>query len=98
MKNDKLINVEAFSTDREGVLINELYDQTNDQYLYRVINVAEVRCEEEKGKKQTTVINFDKKFKFADVFENGKWNKVALNDGVLNVSLFAGDSVYVLVY
>lgn len=98
MKNDKLINVESFTTDREGVLVNELYDQANDQYLYRVINLTEVRCEQEEGHKQNTVIQFDKKFQFADVFENGKWSKVALKDGVLNVSLFAGDSVYVLVY
>ena len=63
-----------------------------------MINLTEVRCEQEEGHKQNTVIQFDKKFQFADVFENGKWSKVALKDGVLNVSLFAGDSVYVLVY
>jgi hypothetical protein len=98
MKNDKLINVESFETDREGVLVNELYDEENDQYLYRVINVAEVRCETEMGVEQNTVIKFDKKFKFADVFKDGKWSKIALNEGVLNVSLFAGDCVYVLIY
>lgn len=98
MKNDNLDNVVSFTTDREGVLINELYDKDNDQYLYRVINLAEVRCEEEKGKRQNTVVNFDKKFKFADVFENGKWTKTELKDGTLNLSLFAGDSVYVLIY
>lgn len=98
MKNDKLINVEFFETDREGVLINELYDKENNQYLYRVINVAEVRCKEEVGKQQNTVIYFDKKFKFADVFENGTWRKTELDNGTLTLSLFAGDSAYVLVY
>ena len=97
-KNEKLINVDSFSTDREGVLINELYDKQNDQYLYRIINMAEVRCEEEKGQKQNTVISFDKKFTHADVFENGKWSKLDLTDGRLEVSLLAGDSVYVLIY
>lgn len=98
MKNDQLINVESFETDREGVLLNELYDKENNQYLYRIINVAEVRCKEEVGMKQNTAVQFDKKFKYADVFENGKWSKVNLKDGLLNVSLLAGDSVYVLIY
>jgi len=98
MKNDKLINVESFETDREGVLVNELYDAENDQYLYRIINVAEVRCEAEAGMKQNTAVQFNKKFKYADVFKNGKWSKVNLEDGLLNVSLLAGDSVYVLIY
>ena len=98
MKNDQLINVESFETDREGVLINELYDKENNQYLYRIINVAEVRCKEEVGMEQNTAVQFDKKFKYADVFKNGKWSKVNLKDGLLNVSLLAGDSVYVLIY
>ena len=97
-KNEKLINVDSFSTDREGVLINELYDKQNEQYLYCVTNMTEVRCEEEEGKKQNTVINFDKKFTHADIFENGKWSKLDLVDGRLDVSLLPGDSVYVLIY
>ncbi len=97
-KCEKLDKVESFSTDKEGVLINELYDEKNDQYLYRVINMTEVRCEQMQGVKQTTVINFDKKFKKADVFENGEWKTVDLDGGKLEVKLLAGDSVYVLPY
>ena len=96
--NEKLDNVDSFSTDREGVLINELYDDKNDQYLYCIVNMAEVRCEAEIGKVQTTTVQFDKKFQYADVFVNGKWQKCALADGVLTTKLLPGDSVYVLIY
>lgn len=96
--NERLTNVESFATDREGVLVNELYDKKNDQYLYAITNMTDVRCEEEMGKLQTTAINFDKKFKFADVFMHGKWNKLEIENGELLVSLLAGETAYVLIY
>lgn len=97
-KNEKLDNVEFFETDAEGVLINELYDAENNQYLYRVINVTEVRCEATKDLVQKTSIQFDKKFKHADVYVNGAWTKQELTDGALEVALLPGDAVYVLIY
>lgn len=96
--NEKLDNVESFETDREGVLLNELYDEKNDQYLYCAVNMTEIRCEETAGIAQKTVIHFDKKFRFADVFTNGEWKKCDLVDGALEVSLLPGDSAYVLIY
>ena len=96
--NEKLDNVEWFETDKESVLVNELYDEENGQYLYAVVNLTDVRCEEVKTAEQKTKIQFDKKFRFADLFVGGKWEKVSLTDGVLEVSLKSGDSVYVLVY
>ena len=97
-KNEKLINVEEFDTDREGVLINELYDKKNDQYLYCVTNMTEIRCEKEQGAIQSTTIQFDKKFAHADVYINGKWSKLDLNNGELAVRLAVGETAYVLIY
>lgn len=96
--NEKLDNVETFSTNREGVLINELYNEKDGQYLYCIVNMAEVRCEEEKGKVQTTTVQFNKKFKRADVFAGGQWQTCDLADGILETKLLPGDSVYVLIY
>lgn len=96
-KNEELTGVESFSTDTEGVLINELYDGENEQYLYRIINVAEICCEETKDRVQTTKIKFDGKYKKADVFKDGKWQTVDI-DGEMEFSLISGESVYVLPY
>jgi hypothetical protein len=96
-KNEKLDNVDEFATDSEGVLINELYDEENQQYLYRVINVAEIRSEIS-DVVQNTTIRFDKKFRYADVYEKGVWTKKTLEDGVLTTSLLPGEAAYVLIY
>lgn len=96
--NEELINVQSFKTDSEGVLINELYDEEENQYLYRIINMAEVRCEAVAGVVQHTKIRFDKKFKFADVYADGKWVTKTLQDGELEVALLPGDAAYVLIY
>ena len=96
--NEKLDNVEWFDTDKESVLVNELYDEENGQYLYAVLNLTDVRSEEANGAAQKTKIQFDKKFSYADVFVGGKWEKVALNDGVLETSLAAGECAYALIY
>ena len=96
--NEELDNVQSFETDSEGVLINELYDKEENQYLYRVINMAEVRCEEVAGVTQHTKIRFDGKFKFADVYADGKWTTKALENGALEVGLLPGDAAYVLIY
>ncbi|MBQ7948472.1 MAG: hypothetical protein IJ284_01780 [Clostridia bacterium] len=96
--NEKLDNVQSFETDSEGVLINELYDEENDQYLYRVINMAEVRCEKVTDVAQKTTIRFDEKFKHADVYVNGEWKQCDLADGVLETSLLPGEAAYVLIY
>ena len=96
-KNEKLDNVDEFATNSEGVLINELYDEENQQYLYRVINVAEIRSEIS-DVVQNTTIRFDKKFRYADVYEKGVWTKKTLEDGVLTTSLLPGEAAYVLIY
>lgn len=96
--NEKLDNVLSFKTDREGVMINELYDEKNDQYLYRVINMTEVRCEEAQGVAQNTHVCFDPKFRHADVYVDGKWTERTLVNGELDLALLPGDSAYVLIY
>ena len=60
--------------------------------------MTEIRCEAEQGAVQTTTVQFDKKFTHADVFANGKWNKLELNGGELAVKLAVGETAYVLIY
>lgn len=97
-KNEKLENVKSFTADCEAVLVNEMLDKENNQYLYRVINMTEVRCEEMAGKVQKTKLYFEEKFRHVDVFADGKWTKYDLQNGELEVSLLPGDAAYVLIY
>lgn len=97
-RNEALDCVEWFKTDKEGVMVNELYNEQDGQYLYRVINVTGIRCKETAGQTQTTALQFDKKFTKADVYEKGKWTTKTLNEGQLEVALLPGEAAYVLIY
>ena len=96
-KNEPLERVEDFKTDKEGVLINELYNAENQHYLYRVINMTEIRCEEMQGVPQTTSIRFKEGVREADVYADGKWTKHAVTDGGLDITLLPGDAAYILI-
>jgi hypothetical protein len=96
--NEELERITSFNTDKEAVLINELYDKKNGAYLYRVINLADIRCEELKGVRQNTAINFDKRFTGADIYIDGKWSKIEGFNGSAEVSLLPGEAAYILVY
>jgi len=96
--NEKLDNVESFKTDKEGVLVNELYDEKNDQYLYVVTNLTDVRLESMAGVAQNTKLLFDKRFTKADIYVNGKWQTVELCGGETEVSLLPGDTAYIMIY
>jgi hypothetical protein len=97
-KNEKLDNVTSFETDKEGVLVNELYNEANGDYLYRVINMTDTRVEEMQGAVQTTKLHFKDGYTRADVFQGGKWTTVALDGGELTIQLLAGDAAYILIY
>ena len=88
----------AFETDKEAVLVNELYNQANGDYLYRVINMTDTREEEMQGAVQTTKLHFKEGYTRADVFQDGKWTTVAMEDGELTIQLLAGDAAYILIY
>ncbi len=89
--------IKSFKPDKEVVAISEMYDKNNDRYLYRVMNASDPYFANEFGE-QTTVVEFDTKFKYADVFKDGEWKTVELNDGKYTTSLMPGFADYILVY
>ncbi len=92
-----LKNVISFTPDKEVALISEMYDKKNDRYLYRLMNASDPYFGKEFGV-QTTEIQFDKKFRYADVFTDGEWKTVELVDGKYTAKLMPGFADYVLVY
>ncbi len=93
----QLKNVKSFDVDKEVVVISELYDKNKDRYLYRVMNASDPYFGNEQGE-QTVTVEFDKKFKYADVFSDGEWKTVELEDGKYQTRLMPGFADYVLVY
>ncbi len=96
-ENKPLNKVTFFRPDREVVTISELYDKNKDRYLYRVLNCADPYYGKESGE-QTTEIVFDKKFRYADVYKDGEWETVELQEGKYTAKLLPGFAEYVLLH
>ncbi len=99
-RNGSLSQTSSVETDKEIVLITELYDKKNKQYMYCAVNTTDIKRYEKKyGKeKQLTALNFNKEYNVADVYCKGKWQTVALEDGKLEIHLYAGDGIIILPY
>lgn len=100
VRGGELSQVTDVKTDKEIVMVTEQYDKKKDQYLYCAVNVTDPKCYKKKyqNEKQLTVLTFDKKYNVADVYANGKWKTVALENGKLEVSLYSGDGTIILPY
>lgn len=100
VRGGELSQVTKVETDREVVLVTELYDKKKKQYMYCAVNTTDIKRYIKKyGKeKQLTVIEFNEKYNVADVYQNGKWQTVALEEGKLSIRLHAGDGIIILPY
>ena len=94
-----LTQVTNVQTDKEVVLVSELYDKSKKQYMYCAVNTTDLQRYRKKYKneKQNTVLTFNN-YNVADVYQNGRWKTVALENGKLTVSLYSCDGIIILPY
>lgn len=91
------VALKGLEVDKEAALVTELYDADKQNYLYMVQNVTDsIR----KGSKayQTTVLTFDKQYKYAAVYVKGERTLVKLDNGTLTLEHKAGEATYVMPY
>ena len=100
VRSEELSQVTHAETDKEVALINELYDAKREQYLYVVTNVSDPKRYRKfhKREKQRTQLVFQKGYNVADVYANGQWKTVRLQDGLLEIELDTGDGAMILPY
>lgn len=100
IRGGELSQVTNVDTDKEVVLITELYDKKKKQYMYCAVNTTDIQRYDKKYKKekQHTELTFKEEYNVADVYQNGKWKTVALENNKLVVSLRSGDGVIILPY
>lgn len=82
---------------KEAALVTELYDSKKQNYLYMVQNVTDST---KKGSKayQTTVLTFDKAYKYAAVYVKGERTLKELEKGKLTLKHKPGEATYVIPY
>ena len=82
---------------KEVALVTELYDKEKQNYMYMVQNVIDST---KKGSKayQTTVLTFQKKYKYAAVYVKGERTLVKLDGGKLTLKHKPGEATYIMPY
>ena len=89
--------VKEITINKECALATELYDKTNDRYMYMVQNVVDPKYQGAKAY-QTATVEFNSGYTYALVYRNGEPTKVKLTDGKLEVKQHAGEAVFVIPY
>lgn len=82
---------------KECALVTELYDEDKGNYLYMVQNIVDPL---DKGSKsfQTTVLTFDKQYKYAAIYVKGERTLARLEEGTLTLKHKPGEATFVLPY
>ena len=94
----KLEKVSKVEVNKEYVMVNELYDDVNDNYMYAVINVTDSMWQGSRSY-QTTVLTFDEAYYYALVWRDGTCKKVRLEEGhKLTIKNNAGAAAFVIPY
>ncbi len=90
--------LKSVEINKEVGLVTELYDASKGNYMYMVQNIVDPV---HKGSKafQTTVLTFDKQYKYAVKFVKGEREVVKLDKGnTLTLKHKPGDATYVIPY
>lgn len=85
------------NVNKEAVLLTELYDGEKQNYMYMVQNIIDST---KKGSKayQTTVLTFNKKYKYVAVYVKGERTLMRLDKGKLTLKHKPGEATYVIPY
>ena len=94
----ELKTLEFAETDREVAMVNELYDEKRDQWMYMIMNATDPLYNEYMIMPQKTTIRFKKKYQKVDIFEEGKWRTETLENNTFTVKLNAGHAYFILPY
>jgi hypothetical protein len=90
------IHLKGVNVDKESVLVTELYDKENDNYMYCVQNIVDAA---RKDVLQATTLTFDKEqYTHAAVYRKGERVLCELKNGEITLENVAGDAAFVIPY
>ena len=92
----KLKYIEDVSADKEIVLVNELYNGTTDEYLYRIQNATLPAKKEICGAQHVKIV-FSERVKSAKAFTRKERKTVSLKDGTYFTELPIGAAEYIII-
>ena len=97
IETPSFVALKNVNINKEVALVTELYDDDKQNYMYMVQNIIDST---KKGSKayQTTVLTFDKAYKYAAVYVKGERTLVKLDKGTLTLKQKPGEATYVMPY
>ena len=100
VRGGELSLVTNVTTDKEVVMVSELYDEKRAQYMVCVTNITDPKRYRKwfKYEKQLTELTFGEGYNVVDVYEKGTWKTIQLENGKLQLNLYSGDGAIVLPY
>ena len=95
-ENDALKLIETFETDNDIALVTELYDRTNDSYMYMVQNIVDPGYALEGRTEMNVSVQFDSSYRYVAVLDSGRLQYRELDDGLYQTVLSAGYAQYLI--
>lgn len=95
-ENDALKLIETVETDNDIALVTELYDRTNDSYMYMVQNIVDPGYALEGRTEMNVSVQFDSSYRYVAVLDSGRLQYRELDDGLYQTVLSAGYAQYLI--
>ncbi len=91
------VHLKKVNVDNESVLVTELYDEENDNYMYMAMNIVDSQYQGSTVY-NTTTLTFSDKFDNAILYANGEFKTVKLKNHRITLGHRPGEATFVIPY
>ena len=95
LNNTSYTKVKSVNVNKECALVNELYDQKNDRYMYMAMNILDP-VYTGSAVYETITLEFSKEYKYAQVYRDGETKYYKLKDSKLEIKAAPGEASFVI--
>jgi hypothetical protein len=95
LNNTNYTKVKSVNVNKECALVNELYDEENDRYMYMAMNIIDP-VKTGSTVYETITLEFSKEYKYAQVYRDGEIKYYKLKDAKLDIKAAPGEASFVI--
>jgi hypothetical protein len=95
LNNTSYTKVKSVNVNKECALVNELYDEENNRYMYMAMNIIDP-VNTGSTVYETITLEFSKEYKYAQVYRDGEIKYYKLKDAKLDIKAAPGEASFVI--
>lgn len=95
LNNTSYTKVKSVNVNKECALVNELYDEENDRYMYMAMNIIDP-VHTGSTVYETITLEFSQEYKYAQVYRDGEIKYYKLKDSKLEIKAAPGEASFVI--